>query len=61
MSTLDKTRIAEVIEACVENIDRLSKWERGFIQSISDQYDRKRWLSEAQEDILERIYISKVP
>ena len=61
MSTLDKNRIGEVVQACAENINRLSDWERNFIESVSDQWDRKHWLSDRQEEILERIYVEKIP
>jgi hypothetical protein len=61
VSTLDKSRIGEVVEACVENMNRLTQWERNFIENISDQWERKRWLSDKQEEILERIYVDKIP
>jgi len=39
----------------------LSDWERQFMESITDQFDRKLWISDRQEEILERIYTEKVP
>jgi DNA-binding MarR family transcriptional regulator len=59
--TLDSDRIGEVIDACAENLDRLSVWERNFIESIADQYDRRHSLSDRQREILERIYVEKIP
>jgi len=38
----------------------LSQWEKGFVDSIQDQFDRSGHLSEKQIDILERIYTEKV-
>jgi hypothetical protein len=61
MSTLDKNRIGEVIEACADNMDWLTKWEQDFIRSISDQWERRHLLSEGQENTLEKIYVEKIP
>ena len=38
----------------------LSQWEKDFVDSIQDQFDRSGHLSEKQIDILERIYTEKV-
>ena len=59
--TLDPSRLGEVIEACTENTDRLTDWERQFIESVSDQWDRRHSLSDKQREILERIYVEKIP
>ena len=37
----------------------LTKWERDFIDSISDQFDRRGSLSDKQFEILENIYAEK--
>jgi len=37
----------------------LSPWEQNFMESITDQFDRSRYLSEAQIETLERIYAEK--
>ena len=34
----------------------LTEWEKGFIESISDQWGRKRWLSERQKTTLGNIW-----
>jgi hypothetical protein len=34
----------------------LTEWEKGFIESISDQWSRKRWLSERQKVTLGNIW-----
>jgi len=39
--------------------DRLSDWERNFIESISNQMDERGWISDKQVVVLERIYSSK--
>ena len=59
--TLDPERIAEVIDICLDEIDRLTKWEQGFIASLSDQWEQRHRLSDRQKEILERIYVEKVP
>jgi hypothetical protein len=58
--TLAPDRIGEVIEACSENLNLLNQWEQGFIESVSDQWDRNHYLSENQLEKLEQIYL-KVP
>jgi hypothetical protein len=60
-NTLDPNRIGEVISACADNTERLTDWECQFIEDISDQWDRRQWLSDKQKEILERIYVEKVP
>lgn len=41
-----------------ENIEwvRLSKWETSFVESIQDQWERRRTLSERQKEILGQIW-----
>ena len=50
----------EMIDRCANNPNRLTEWERNFIDSISDQLDNSGHLSEKQAEILDRIY-QKVP
>ena len=35
---------------------KLSDWEKNFIESVSDQWHNKRWLSDRQKEILGRIW-----
>ena len=49
------------LEACEENIDRLSTWEMEFIESIRRTLDKYGKLSEKQAETLERIYTEKTP
>lgn len=45
------------LESLVEADDRrLTPWEKNFIPSISDQWSRKRWLSEDQKKSLGKIW-----
>ena len=37
----------------------LTKWELSFVESVSEQFDRRGSISERQEEILERIYAEK--
>jgi len=37
----------------------LTKWEENFIESVTDQYQTKQWLSDRQLEILEKIYAEK--
>ena len=39
----------------------LTVWEEGYIEDIRGQWARKRWLSDAQFEILERIYSERTP
>jgi hypothetical protein len=38
---------------------RLSSWELNFLESISDQFDRRGDLTDKQFDTLDRIYAEK--
>ena len=54
------TTIEEMIEDCL-NVSTASntpfnKWEQDFIDSIAEQYEDNEWLSDKQEEILERIW-----
>lgn len=48
----------EAISYILNNIDdsRLTKWEEDFVSSVSDQWDRRRALSERQKEVLGRIW-----
>jgi len=57
------TKDKETIEYWIETVNtegkNLSKWEEDFMKSITEQFEEKKWLSDKQEDILERIYAEK--
>lgn len=46
------------VKYILENMDtsRLTDWELNFFESVSDQYARKRNLSERQREILGQIW-----
>lgn len=46
----------DYILANLEAEHRLTKWEQGFIESISNQWERDRHLSEKQKDMLGKIW-----
>ena len=51
------------IEAVQEEIDarreKFTPWELTFISSISEQFDRTGYLTQAQVETLERVYANK--
>jgi hypothetical protein len=48
-------------ELCKSHGVNLTKWELDFVESIIDQLEKGRYLSERQAEILERIYAEKTP
>lgn len=59
--TLDPAKIEEILETIEEqHLDRLTKWEIGFIESIHDKHDRSGHLSEGELEKLEEIWL-KLP
>jgi len=59
--TRDKALIKEWIEYVQVQGVNLTKWEEGFIESIAEQFELKQWISDKQEEILERLYTEKTP
>ena len=57
------TNDPKVIEHWINTVNEegknLSKWEEDFMESITEQFKEKNWISDKQEDILERIYTDK--
>jgi hypothetical protein len=39
----------------------LTKWERSFLESLSEQFERSGIVSDKQQEILESIYAEKTP
>lgn len=61
-TTKDKREIiADWIEAVNTEGRDLTKWELGFMENITKQFERSANLSDRQEEILERIYAEKTP
>lgn len=55
----------EVIKHWIETVNdegvNLTKWEQDFMDSITEQFEERNWISHKQEEILERIYAEKTP
>lgn len=55
-------KLEELTDTAIDHIyanidtDMLTPWEKGFIESTNDQWDRRRWLSDKQKEILGRIW-----
>lgn len=53
--------LQDAIDECVEAIDmdesNFTEWEIEFIDSIAEQFDRKKFLTEGQQVQLERIWL----
>lgn len=56
--TKDSLIIKDWIEQCSRS-RRLTKWERDFIDSLEEQFEERGWISDKQEEILERIYADR--
>lgn len=54
MSTIEE--IQQMLDDCEAREFRLTEWEIGFIDSISDQFAKKGSLSEKQDERLESIW-----
>lgn len=59
--TYSAETLREWIETCLDEGINLTDWETSFLESISDQLDRRGSLSEGQVETLERIYAHKTP
>ena len=55
----ENERVSQWIEDVNEGGRNLSAWELGFMESITEQFEKREWLSEKQIEILERIYAEK--
>lgn len=57
------TKEKHVIESWIEHVNEngvnLSTWEIDFMESITDFFEVHQWISDKQEEILERIYAEK--
>ncbi len=53
---MDSDKIEIELSACEDEFETLTMWEKGFIESIRDQFDRTNFLSEKQLDTLKTIY-----
>lgn len=46
----------QMIADCEARESRLTEWEQGFVQSLRDQVDRGRSLTDRQAETLERVW-----
>lgn len=60
LSQREQDRISRLITEVSAGGTRLTKWEEEFIYDLELQFKEKRWVSEKQADILERIHTEKV-
>lgn len=55
----------EVISQWITSVNdegrNLTDWEKNFLESVTDHFEGGGNLSEKQQEILERIYVEKVP
>ena len=59
--TKDIKVIRHWIETIINEGRNLTVWETNFVESLSDQVEMKGYISDRQEEILERIYSEKTP
>ena len=52
--------IEEMLTRCGDASSALTQWENNFIESINDDWTNRGWLSDAQYQKLEEIYMEKV-
>lgn len=53
---MDSDQIETQLSVCADELEKLTDWEKSFIESISDQFDRTAHLSTRQQEILKQIY-----
>jgi len=53
---MDSEQIETQLSVCEDEIEELTDWEKSFIISIRDQFDRVNHLSQKQLDVLKKIY-----
>lgn len=53
---MDDSDIDMMIQDCLDREDKLSPWELGFIQGLSESYPEYGRLTEAQQDKLDKIW-----
>jgi hypothetical protein len=56
----DGGKEGRLITEIADQMEKLSSWEVRFIESVSDQLDRNRELTEKQRSTISRIYQEKI-
>lgn len=57
----EKETIRHWIETINKEGKNLSSWEEEFMESLTEKFENRGWISEKQEEVLERIYSEKTP
>jgi len=52
---MSNTSVAQMIQQ-LQDESRLSKWEMGFLESVSEQWEDKGHISKKTQDTLEKIF-----
>lgn len=61
MSTIDQKGAREILSSLQDDhMERMSKWERGFVESLQEWVDGGRDLTDGQLETLEKIWV-KMP
>jgi CO dehydrogenase/acetyl-CoA synthase beta subunit len=56
----DKKQLVErMLESLERPVKELTKWELGFVESLTEQWTTKEWISDRQMEILEKIYADR--
>jgi hypothetical protein len=50
------TQIRYMLDHCADFEERMTEWERNFLESITEQFEQRGSLSEKQIEVVERIY-----
>lgn len=56
MTNETTVKVRTQLEVCESELDSMTDWEKGFIESISEQFFDNGYLSKPQQDTLQRIY-----
>ena len=56
---MNPAHLADVVETCINEGRHLTKWEQGFLESLSERLENGRTLSEREEEILLTIHREK--
>lgn len=61
MTKLEQDKFAAWIEMINDEGRGLSPWETSFMESVTEQWERSKFLTDRQQEIIERIYSEKTP
>lgn len=56
----DRTQLEYMLGHIEDYTERLTEWEKQFVDSVSEQLEQRGTLSEKQQEIVERVYV-KLP